>query len=151
MVVFLHVIFLTMTHLILQVGARTRCDTAVRTQYVLHVTSPVSLLTQTHILYSTHSTHCLFALVVNYINYNYAPLLSSAVAEPQSSNDLHRHPDRSSHHDQFMYTNHIMLVSPQMENFYNCCYQLTSNNKLIELKPKESFELSQQQYSASQQ
>ena len=52
-------------------------------QYVLHVTSPVSLLTQTHILYSTHSTHCLFTLVVNYINYNYASLLSSAVAEPQ--------------------------------------------------------------------
>ena len=49
-------------------------------QYVLHVTSPVSLLTQTHILYSTH---CLFALVVNYINYNYASLPSSAVAEPQ--------------------------------------------------------------------
>ncbi len=59
------------------------CDTAVRTQYVLHVTSPVSLLTQTHILYITHSTHCLFTFVVNYINYNYASLPSSAVAEPE--------------------------------------------------------------------
>ena len=59
--------------------------TTVRTQYVLHVTSPVSLLTQTHILYSTHSTHCLFTLVVNYINYNYTSLPSSAVAEPQAA------------------------------------------------------------------
>ena len=36
-----------------------------------------------HILYSTHSTHCVFTLVVNYINYNHTSLSSPAVAEPQ--------------------------------------------------------------------
>ena len=43
-----------------------------------------------HILYSTHSTHCLFTLVVNYINYNYTSLSSSVVNEPQAMqrNDL---------------------------------------------------------------
>jgi hypothetical protein len=36
------------------------CDTAVRTQYVLPITSPVS----PHILYSTHSTSSLFTLLL---------------------------------------------------------------------------------------
>jgi hypothetical protein len=46
------------------------CDTAVRTQYVLPITSPVS----PHILYSTHSTLCLFTSLHHYIITSYFTL-----------------------------------------------------------------------------
>ena len=36
-----------------------------------------------HILYSTHSTRCLFTIVVNYINYNHTSLSRSAVTVQQ--------------------------------------------------------------------
>ena len=61
------------------------CDTAVRTEYVLPVTSPVSLLTQTFC--TVHTVHIVcspFTLVVNHLLITIAHhIFSSVLAEPQ--------------------------------------------------------------------
>ena len=66
------------------------CDTAVRTQYVLHVTSPVSLLTQIsfhHTFCIVHTVHPVcspLTLVVNITLTTIAHhIFSSVLAEPQ--------------------------------------------------------------------
>ena len=69
----------------------SKCDTAVRTEYVLPVTSPVSLLTQTyfhHTFCTVHTVHIVcspFTLVVNHLLTKIAHhIFSSVLAEPQS-------------------------------------------------------------------
>ena len=49
------------------IGHDQSCDTAVRTQYVLHVTSPVSLLSQTSFLHTfctVHTVHSVYPLTL---------------------------------------------------------------------------------------
>ena len=68
----------------------SKCDTAVRTQYVLHVTSPVSLLTQTsfhHTFCTVHTVYPVCSPLTLVVNITLTTIthhiISSVLAEPQ--------------------------------------------------------------------
>ena len=72
------------------------CDTAVRTQYVLPVTSPVSLLTQTsfhHTFCTVHTVHPVCSPLTLVVNIPLTTIVhhifSSVLAEPQAE-DMRR-------------------------------------------------------------